>query len=101
MELFDNRPEWQKKQHGQAVAAITHGECIRQAREVAKEHCLAHGVVTIDSVREGLLKRGFDLSGAVNWLGSTFKSKDWECIGFENASHPNSHGRIIRKWRLR
>ena len=101
MELFDNRPEWQKKERGIQAAAITHGECIRQAREIAKECCSFNGEVNIDDVRAGLIQRGFDLSGAVNWLGSTFKSKEFECIGFEQATHLNSHGRIIRRWRLK
>jgi hypothetical protein len=101
-DLFsDSKPEWLKKAQGQAVANINHGLCLRAAREVARDYAKLHGQVSIDEVREGLICRGFDLSGRTNWLGSTFKSGEFEACGFKRSEHANSHSRIIQLWRLK
>lgn len=101
-DLFQNQiPEWQKKLQGQAVANVNHGLCLRIAREVAREHAILHGEVNIDNVREGLICRGFDLSGRIVWLGSTFKCEEFEFVRYQKATHVNSHARVIAVWKLK
>jgi len=100
-DLFETKPEWLKKAQGQKVAVINHGLCLETARKLALSLLNEKEVISIDDVREGLLKQGYDLSGRVRWLGSVFLAPEFTHAGFKQATHEGSHGRIIRLWKLR
>ena len=104
IDLFAEQiPEWCKKQRGIAVASIHHGEPIRIAREVAKQYLMTNSTVSIDEVREGLILRGFDLSGRYSkqWMGSVFKNGEFELAGYKKSEHVGSHSRIIAVWKMK
>ncbi len=101
MDVFDFRPEWAKKESGQEVAAVNHSLMIKIARELAISYAIMNGETDIDEVREGLVTKGHDLSGRVNWLGSVFRCDLFQPCGFKQAQHVGSHSRIVRKWKLK
>lgn len=100
-QLFDTRPEWQKKQSGMATASINHGLCLETARKLAISLLSEKDVISIDEVRDALVAKGYDLSGRIKWLGSVFLAPEFVHAGFKQAEHANSHSRIIRTWKLR
>jgi hypothetical protein len=56
------------------------------------------GSVTINDVREAIqMPEDFH----PNTWGAVLKSKDFEAIGFSQASHPAAHARVVRVFKLR
>jgi len=55
------------------------------------------GTVTADDARTWLAEHGI---APGNWLGSLFRTPEWECVGFTESKTPGRHASAIRVWRL-
>ena len=88
------------RDEGMALAAMSRTELLAKAREIAFGIASRRGVVTIDDVRlEMKLPPG--KTNSQNWIGSVFKTRDWEHTGQVYSSElPSNHARLIRVWRL-
>ena len=88
-ELF--RKEW-----GKEASSLPHQAELELAKDIALKLASEKGEVTIDDVRSALPRMEFG-----NWAGSIFKGAGWICVGFTQATHKNSHARIVRRWKFR
>ena len=88
------------KERGMRLAADNKKSHLETTRELAKNMATiaADNTITSDEVQAVLIDRGIYLGNAA---GSIFKTADWECVGFTPSKRTSSHGRIIRKWRLK
>lgn len=97
--LFEGR---KRKDSGMKRAAENRSIELSQAQWAAKVLAETYKTpITVDDVRRHYsetMKLPWTLGNAA---GSIFKSPEWECVGFVEASHPEAHGRIIRRWRLK
>ena len=74
------------------------GEWISKARLEAIFIARHKGTVTINDVRDAInLPEDFH----PNTWGAVLKSKDFEAVGFVQASHPSAHARVIRVYKLK
>ena len=71
-------------------------ERIRRARAYARWVSEGEGRVTADDVRAYCANVGIE-SGP--WMGSVFRGKDWQHIGWTQSKDPVQHARSIRIWR--
>ncbi len=87
------------KRAGMDRAAENHAPDLDAAKDYAYFLGLS-GDMTIDTLRDFYRVNGFAWNLG-NSAGSVFSGKEWECVGFTPTTHPQGHGRIVRKWRLR
>jgi len=72
-------------------------EFLSRCRQLAVEVCRAQGTFCINDIRARIeLPAGMHPSV----LGSVFKNKKFQAIGFTEASHPKAHARVIRVYKL-
>lgn len=83
---------------GLALVARGREDWLAYARSVAIEVAQATGQVTINEVR-GRVNLPVDYHP--NTWGAVFKSKDFEPVGFCQATHPSAHARVIRIYKLK
>lgn len=84
-------------------AALAYFECARSdwlnaARIKATQIAIKKGQVTINDLRESM-KMPEDFSP--NTWGAVFKSKDFEAVGYTQASHAAAHARVVRIYKLK
>ena len=96
--LFDFEKAKAQKEAVFDVLEITRTEFLVKARATARRYALNHGTVTIDDVRRFTpLPTGM----SPNVFGAVFRSRQWECVGFEPSTRVSAHARTIRRYRLR
>ncbi len=95
--LFD--PEEEKKERGMRLAAEKRADLLGYARWTATIAAKTQGTVTVDDVRERIENDDDFVPG--NWMGSIFKGKEWERVGYKKSTHEGSHARMISVWRLK
>lgn len=99
--LSDREREGYAKDRCMELAAEKGEQWLAVFRQLARNNALANGGVTdIDQVRDAAERCRIDYEPGA-WMGSLFRCKEWECIGWTPATHEGSHGRSIRRWRLR
>jgi hypothetical protein len=80
-----------------ALFEVRDTEFLSVCRQLAVEVCRAQGTVCINDIRARVeLPQGMHPSV----LGSVFKQKKFQAIGFTEASHPQAHARVIRVYKL-
>jgi hypothetical protein len=80
-----------------ALFEIRDTEFLSRCRALAVEVCQTQGTVCINDIRARIqLPEGMHPSV----LGSVFKSKQFQAIGFTEATHPKAHARVIRVYKL-
>jgi len=80
-----------------ALFEIRDTEFLSRCRALAVEVCRTQGTVCINDIRARIqLPEGMHPSV----LGSVFKSKQFQAIGFTEATHPQAHARVIRVYQL-
>ena len=88
----------QQKLHFKRLAADKVPQDLRLAKRVAA--MLGEtGYITIEDVRNWFAEQGMKWTLG-NAAGSVFDGSEWESCGFAAAKREESHGRIIRVWRL-
>lgn len=98
--LFDRAESQRRKDVGMERAEhynYTTEDWLRDARAVACKIAERKGTVTSDDVQAV-----FPLADGVhqNAIGSIFKGKAWECVGFTKTSKVSGHRRTIMIWKL-
>jgi hypothetical protein len=83
--------------------ALAYIECARSkwlgtARFEAIKIAVNKGQVTINDLRE-VISLPEDFSP--NTWGAVFKSKDFEAVGYTQASHAAAHARVVRIYKLK
>ena len=97
-QLFDFAEAKARKESAHDVFEITRTDFLVNARATARRHALNHGTVTIDDDRRfPPLPDGM----SPNVFGAVFRSRQWECVGFEPRTRVSAHARTIRRYRLR
>jgi hypothetical protein len=83
---------------GIAAVSIGREDWIAKARRTAMNIAGRNGQVSINEVRLYL-----DLPDdcSPNLWGSVFKSKDFEAVGYCQATHPSAHARVVRVYKLK
>jgi hypothetical protein len=94
--------EQTKKRIGMERSACKHEKILREFQAIALELGKLSWMqyVDIDMVRGIAKSKGIKFVPK-NWLGSVFRNQKWECVGFTISNHKGSHGRIIRKWKIK
>lgn len=69
------------------------GEFLERCRSVARQVCKERGQVSINDVRASVTVPS-GLHPSV--LGAVFRGKDFQVIGFTEATHPQAHARVVR-----
>jgi len=73
-------------------------EFLGRCRTLAVEVCRAKGTVSINDIRAQVLLPA-ELHPSV--LGAVFKTRQFEAVGFTEATHPQAHARVVRVYALR
>ena len=89
----------QQKLHFKRLAADKVPDDLRLAKRVAAMLGETRQI-TIEDVRNWFAEQGMKWTLG-NAAGSVFDGGEWESCGFAAAKREESHGRIIRVWRLR
>lgn len=89
------------KEKGMKLAADANRQWLEKARELAikigKNPLNREVGTSIEQVR-CFWKHDVPFG---NWAGSIFKDGNWEHLGYRQARHEGSHGRIVKTWRLK
>lgn len=84
------------KETGMAVAADANREILEEFRRIALS--LPMYEVSIREVRDEAIAQGVEFIPG-NWMGSVFKTSDWEWSGkFVATNHVKSHCHMVRSW---
>jgi len=83
------------KFRGMSLSAEKNKELLERARDIARMIGLGGREISINDIRDA-----WPSMPSGNWIGSIFKD-EFEPCGFEEARHEKSHGRIVRKWKLK
>ena len=83
---------------GIAAVSIGREDWLAKARRTAISVANRTGQVSINDVRLFL-----DLPDdcSPNLWGAVFKSKDFEAVGYCQATHPSAHARVVRVYKLK
>jgi hypothetical protein len=73
-------------------------EWIAKARDMAVWIAKESGTVSINDIR-GVIDLPDDYHP--NTWGAIFKSKDFEAVGYCQATHPSAHARVVRVYKLK
>lgn len=80
-----------------ALFEVRDTEFLSRCRQLAVEVCHLQGTVCINDIRARIdLPEGMHPSV----LGSVFKNKRFQAIGFTEATHREAHARVIRVYKL-
>jgi hypothetical protein len=93
--------EIKAKDRGMRIAAENNAGLLEQTRKLA--HIIGQRMkegITIENVRDALEFQGIKFTPG-NWMGSIFKSKAWEKVGYRQSTHKDGHARIVSVWRLK
>lgn len=71
---------------------------LERCRALAVEVCRQQGQVSINDIRDRMLIPS-EIHPSV--LGAVFRSKQFQAIGFTEASHKQAHARVIRVYKLK
>lgn len=71
---------------------------LSRCRTLAVEVCRAKGTVSINDIR-AQVPLPAELHPSV--LGAVFKTRQFEAVGFTEATHPQAHARVVRVYALR
>jgi hypothetical protein len=88
----------QLRDEGLALIEAKRHDWLQKARLEAMMIARQRKTVTINEVRE-VIQLPEDFSP--NTWGAVFKCKDFKAIGYEKASHPEAHARVIRIYTLK
>lgn len=78
--------------------SIGREEWISKARDMAVWIAKESGTVTINDIR-GVIDLPDDYHP--NTWGAIFKIKDFEAVGYCQATHPSAHARVVRVYKLK
>ena len=99
--LFDGIEAQRHAAEGIALAASHNGSLVHEAREIAVEHCLCFGVVTMNDVQAELVRRGHSVHALGNAAGAVFRDARFVWTGnYVKSTRIHGHGNLIREWRL-
>lgn len=81
-----------------ALFQVRDNEFLTRCRALAVEICRRQGTVSINDIRAGI-----DLPAQLHpsVLGAVFRTRQFQAVGFTEASHPQAHARVVRVYALR
>lgn len=72
-------------------------EFLSRCRALAVAICHQQGTVSINDIRAGI-QLPAHMHPSV--LGAVFKTKQFEAVGYTEATHPQAHARVVRVYQL-
>lgn len=93
--------EREKRDFGMALAADSNEKALAMFRDVAVFIAERQDEpISIADVRAHIGRMGYRYTPG-NWLGSLFKTNEWEPVGYTQVTHKGGHARTVRTWRLK
>lgn len=88
------------KLQGMNLAARRRAYSLSIAQDIAHRLGGKGDEISIEEVRLAMDESGISYDPG-NWMGSVFKSDEWEPVGFKPSNHKGGHCRIVRTWKLK
>lgn len=76
---------------------VRDAEFLARCRAVATQICREQGTVSINEVRAHVMIPA-EMHPSV--FGAVFKTKQFQAVGYTEATHPQAHARVVRVYQL-